>query len=91
MRYGVSMTASLPKTKILIEIDQPVAEKIMEYAKLDGATRIDLIREALNDFLEKRLNRTIAEQYAEGYGKFPQEEDPWVDELTRQMIEEEPW
>lgn len=85
------MTAAPAKTPILLQVETTVAEKIMEYAKLDGATRMDLIREALNDYLEKRLNRTIAERYAEGYGKFPQVEDAWAERSAIEMIEEEPW
>ena len=85
------MAANANKTAILLELEKSLADKITEYARLDGRARVDLIREALNDYLVKRLNRTIAEEYAEGYGRIPDEADPWLTEAANQTFKDLPW
>jgi hypothetical protein len=51
----------------------------------------DLIREAVERYLRQSLEGEIDRQILEGYGRIPQQPDPWADRMARESIAEEPW
>ena len=55
-------------------------------------TRTEVIRTALEQFIEQERQQGLDEAIAEGYRRVPDAAaDAWVDAATRAMVSEEPW
>jgi metal-responsive CopG/Arc/MetJ family transcriptional regulator len=68
------------------DLDALVAEGVVE-------SRSDAVRTALRELIDRHRRRRNAEADIAAYTSTPQTEEELrgIDELTKQMIEEEPW
>ena len=68
------------------DVDVLVREGVAE-------SRSDAVRIALRQLVDQHRRTQVGAAIVAGYRRTPQEEDeaPWSDEATRQMIAEEPW
>lgn len=72
--------------ELVRELDALVAEGVVE-------SRSDGVRTALRELIDRHRRRRRAEVDIAAYTAMPQTEDELrgIDEMTRSMIEEEPW
>jgi hypothetical protein len=79
--------------QVNIRIDDEVVEALDSWTVIRCASRPDLIREAITEWLARREDECIAEQYRRTYEEFPETDD----EMARaeanawRAVEEEPW
>jgi Arc/MetJ-type ribon-helix-helix transcriptional regulator len=68
------------------DIDRLIAEGVVE-------SRSDAVRKGLHALIEQTRRRRTAEAIIAGYMDQPQTDDdvPWADRATVQMIADEPW
>lgn len=73
-------------TDLVERIDELVAEGVVE-------SRSDAVRQGLRTLIEQSRRRRTAEAIIAGYALHPQTDDeaPWADGATVQMIADEPW
>ena len=62
-----------------------------QYAARVGRNRSEVIRSAIEHYLEESLEDDIDRTIVEGYKKTPQEPDPYVEAAARDSIAAEPW
>lgn len=81
-------------TQLVTRIDNDLADRIDELiAEGVVESRSDAVRKGLRALIEQTRRRRTAAAIITGYGKHPQTDDevPWADEATVQMIANEPW
>jgi Arc/MetJ-type ribon-helix-helix transcriptional regulator len=54
-------------------------------------SRSDAVRIGLTRLVDDERRRRIGQAIVDGYRRVPQGDDPWVDALTRETVEAEPW
>lgn len=79
------------RTQTLVQLTDELVAALDQHAAATGRSRSELIREAIAHYLREELDAEIARRYKEGYERIPQEPDPWIEELARRSIAEEPW
>jgi metal-responsive CopG/Arc/MetJ family transcriptional regulator len=62
-----------------------------QYAARAGRNRSEVIRSAIEHYLEESLEDDVDRALVEGYKKMPQEPDPYIDVVARESIAAEPW
>ena len=55
------------------------------------ASRSDAVRIGLMRMVDDERRRRIGQTIVDGYRRIPQGDDQWVDSLTREMVEAQPW
>jgi predicted DNA-binding protein len=82
---------SVARTQTLVQFTNELLAALDQQAARSGRSRSDLIREAVERYLRESLDGEIDRQILEGYGRIPQQPDPWADGMARESIAEEPW
>ena len=81
-------------TQLVTRIDNDLAKSIDQLIA-DGVaeSRSDAVRKGLQALIEQTRRRRTADEIIAGYKDHPQTEDeiPWADQATVQMIAYEPW
>jgi len=70
--------------ELVAAVDDLVATGVVQ--SRSDAVRIGLVR-LVDDERRQRIGQAIVD----GYRRVPQGDERWVDTLTREMVEEEPW
>jgi metal-responsive CopG/Arc/MetJ family transcriptional regulator len=81
----------MARTQTLVQLSDDLLAALDQHAASRGRSRSELIREAIERYIHDVLEEEIDREIVEGYGRIPQEPDPWVDARARQSIAEEPW
>jgi metal-responsive CopG/Arc/MetJ family transcriptional regulator len=81
----------MARTQTLVQLTDDLLAALDQHAAATGRSRSDLIREAVERFIDEELDRRIDRQIVRGYTRIPQEEDPWAEALARESIAAEPW
>lgn len=81
-------------TQLVTRISDDLARRIDALVN-DGtaASRSDLVRIAIEQYLDRHRRHLVGERIRAGYAESAQTESEvgWADEATRRMITEEPW
>ncbi|NNF64106.1 MAG: ribbon-helix-helix protein, CopG family [Acidimicrobiia bacterium] len=81
-------------TQLVTRISDDLARRIDALVdERTAASRSDLVRIAIEQFLDRHRRQLIGQRIKAGYTESPQTESDvgWPDEATRRMITEEPW
>lgn len=92
--FCITKRYACPMAQVVARLDDALLAAIDDMVKEgEFASRSDAIRVALQQVTDERRRRKIGEAIIEGYRRIPETEEELarVDELTRRMIEEEPW
>lgn len=81
----------MARKQTLVQLTDELLAALDQRAVLEGRSRSELIREALEAYLAEGLEAEIDRRIVEAYTRVPQEEDPWAEEAGRRSIAEEPW
>jgi metal-responsive CopG/Arc/MetJ family transcriptional regulator len=83
--------ASMSRKQTLVQLSDELLAALDQVAASSGRSRSELIREAIERYIDEVLNREIDRRIVQGYRRIPQEPDPWADAMARESIAEEPW
>ena len=81
----------MARQQTLVQLTDELVALLDQRAAQSGRSRSDLIREAIERYLEDDREAAISRAIVEGYTRIPQEDDPWADVLGRRTIADEPW
>ena len=79
------------RTQTLVQLTDDLLASLDQRAAQTGRSRSDLIREALQRYLEDALEAEVDRQIVDGYKRIPPVEDRWAAALARESIAAEPW
>ena len=79
------------RQQTLVQLNDELLALLDERAGRLGVSRSELIRRAIEDYLEDEREAAIDAAIIEGYTRIPQEEDPWAHAAARRSIADEPW
>ena len=71
-------------TELVAAVDDLVATGVVR-------SRSDAVRIGLTRLVDEDRRRRTGQAIVDGYRRVPQGDDPWVDTLTRETVEAEPW
>ena len=81
----------MPRAQTLVQLTDRLLAALDQYAAKVGRNRSDVIRAAIERYLEESLEDDIDRAIVEGYTKTPQEQDSLADAMARDSIAAEPW
>ena len=81
----------MSRTQTLVQLTDRLLAALDQYAAAMGRSRSDVIRSAVERFLQDELEDETDRQIVEGYKRVPQESDPFFDAAARDSIAAEPW
>lgn len=81
----------MARTQTLVQLTDRLLAALDQYAARVGRNRSEVIRSAIEHYLEESLEDDIDRALVEGYTKKPQGLDPYIDEVAREAIAAEPW
>ncbi|MGI8407747.1 MAG: ribbon-helix-helix protein, CopG family [Actinomycetota bacterium] len=81
----------MPRTQTLVQLTDPLLAALDQYAARAGRNRSEVIRSAIEHYLEESLEHDIDRALIAGYKKQPQEPDPYIDAVARESIAAEQW
>lgn len=79
------------RQQTLVQLNDELLAVLDERAGRLGVSRSELIRRAIEDYLEDEREAAIDAAIIEGYTRIPQEPDPWAVESAERSIAAEPW
>jgi metal-responsive CopG/Arc/MetJ family transcriptional regulator len=79
------------RQQTLVQLNDELLALLDERAGRLGVSRSELIRRAIEDYLEDEREAAIDAAIIEGYTRIPQQEDPWAHAAARRSIADEPW
>ena len=82
---------SMSRTQTLVQLTDRLLAALDQYAARVGRNRSEVIRSAIEHYLEESLEDDIDRAVVEGYKKKPQEPDTYVAAAARDAISAEPW
>jgi predicted DNA-binding protein len=83
---------SVARRELRIDIPEELSERIDARAAEQGVSRADFVRGMLDRHVAALSDEEIDRQIAEGYRRFPpDQDDPWLDTAAIEIIAEEPW
>ncbi len=79
--------------QVNIRIDDDVVASLDGWTVIRAQSRPDLIREAITEWLQRREDERIAQEYRRTYEEFPETEEEMAraEANARQAVEEENW
>ena len=79
------------RTQTLIQLTDRLLAALDQYAAQAGRSRSDVIRSAIERYLDEVVQDEIDRAMIDGYRRVPQEPDPYVEAAARDSIAAEPW
>ena len=79
------------RAQTLVQLTDRLLAALDQHAARVGRNRSEVIRSAIEQYLQESLEDEIDRALVEGYKKKPQEPDPYVDVVARDSIAAEPW
>lgn len=80
----------MARTQTLVQLSDELLERLDSYRAREGRSRSEVVREAIERYLEGDREAEIDRLLVDSYTRQPPE-DVWNDQAARQMIAEEPW
>jgi metal-responsive CopG/Arc/MetJ family transcriptional regulator len=81
----------MPRRQTLVQLNEELLAVLDRVAASSGRSRSQVIREAIERYLQESVETDVDRVVVEAYTREPQEPDAWVDELARRSIAEERW
>lgn len=81
----------MARAQTLVQLTDRLVAALDQYAARVGRNRSEVIRSAIEHYLEESLEDDADRAIVEGYQKTPQEPDPYVEAAARDAIAAEPW
>jgi metal-responsive CopG/Arc/MetJ family transcriptional regulator len=81
----------MARTQTLIQLTDRLLAALDQYAVQAGRSRSDVIRSAIERYLEEVLEDEIDRAVVDGYTRVPQEPDSYIEAAARDSIAAEPW
>lgn len=81
----------MARTQTLIQLTDRLLAALDQYAAESGRSRSDIVRSAIERYLEEVLHDDIDRAVVDGYTRIPQEPDALVEAAARDSIAAEPW
>ncbi len=81
----------MARTQTLVQLTDRLLAALDQHAARVGRNRSEVIRSAIEYYLEESLEDDIDRALVEGYRKHPQESDPYIEAAARDSIAAEPW
>lgn len=81
----------MPRTQTLVQLNDRLLAALDQYAAQAGRSRSEVIRAAVETYLEEVLQDEIDRAIVDGYRRIPQEPDPYAEAAARDSIAAEPW
>jgi metal-responsive CopG/Arc/MetJ family transcriptional regulator len=78
------------RTQTLVQLSDELVERLDAYRAREGRSRSEVVREAIERYLEADREAEIDRLMVDAYTRRPPE-DLWSDQAARQMIAAEPW
>ena len=79
------------RAQTLIQLTDRLLAALDQYAAQAGRSRSDVIRSAIERYLDEVVQDEIDRAMIDGYRRVPQEPDPYVEAAARDSIAAEPW
>jgi metal-responsive CopG/Arc/MetJ family transcriptional regulator len=79
------------RAQTLIQLTDRLLAALDQYAAQVGRSRSDVIRSAIEHYLEEVLQDEIDRAVVDGYTRVPQEPDAYIEAAARDSIAAEPW
>ena len=81
----------MARAQTLVQLTDRLLAALDQYAARVGRNRSEVIRSAIEHYLEESLEDDIDRALVEGYRKQPQGPDAYIDAFARDSIAAEPW
>ena len=81
---------AVARTQTLVQLSDELLERLDFYRARDGRSRSEVVREAIERYLEADREAEIDRLLVDAYTRQPPE-DLWNDQAAKQLISEEPW
>ena len=79
------------RTQTLVQLTDQLLAALDQHAAAVRRSRSEVIRAAVERYLQEELEGDIDRQMIEGYGRIPQKADPYFEAAARESIAAEPW
>lgn len=79
------------RTQTLVQLNDRLLAALDQYAANVGRNRSDVIRSAVERYLQEVLEDDIDRAIVDGYKRMPQEPDEYIETAARDSIAAEPW
>ena len=80
----------MARTQTLVQLSDELLDRLDSYRAREGRSRSEVVREAIERYLEADCEAEIDRLIVDAYTRQPPE-DLWSDQAARQMIAAEPW
>jgi metal-responsive CopG/Arc/MetJ family transcriptional regulator len=80
----------MARTQTLVQLSDELLERLDSYRSREGRSRSEVVRDAIERYLEADREAEIDRLLVDAYTRQPPE-DLWTDQAARQMIAAEPW
>jgi len=80
----------MARTQTLVQLSDELLDRLDSYRAREGRSRSEVVREAIERYLEADCEAEIDRLIVDAYTRQPPE-DLWGDQAARQMIAAEPW
>ena len=80
----------MARTQTLVQLSDELLDRLDSYRAREGRSRSEVVREAIERYLEADREAEIDRLIVDAYTRQPPE-DLWGDRAARQMIAAEPW
>lgn len=88
---GICYHMVMARTQTLIQLTDRLLAALDQYAAQVGRSRSDVIRSAIERYLEEVLQDEIDRAVVDGYKRTPQEPDTYIEAAAKDSIAAEPW
>jgi predicted DNA-binding protein len=80
----------MARTQTLVQLSDELLDRLDSYRAREGRSRSEVVREAIERYLEADCEAEIDRLIVDAYTRQPPD-DLWGDQAARQMIAAEPW
>jgi metal-responsive CopG/Arc/MetJ family transcriptional regulator len=80
----------MARTQTLVQLSDDLLERLDSFRAREGRSRSEVVREAIERYLEADREAEIDRLIVDAYTLRPPE-DLWTEQAARQMIAAEPW
>jgi predicted DNA-binding protein len=88
---GICYHMVVGRTQTLVQLSDGLLAALDQYSAATGRSRSELIRLAIERYLDEVLAQETDRRVVEGYERIPQEPDPWAEAVAKESIAAEPW
>jgi metal-responsive CopG/Arc/MetJ family transcriptional regulator len=80
----------MARTQTLVQLSDELVERLDAYRAREDRSRSEVVREAIERYLESDRDAEIDRLLVDAYTRQPLD-DLWADQAARQMVAAEPW